>query len=157
MSAERPLDIHVITNNWNSSRLDVVCGLSKQVHSLTNIPIRVNKLHLIKWSCRLVALVLTVQVAALASVFGTKSQEWASITWLGMYLLMLLPSRIQQVSPSKELLKKYNTTIIQVASVHFSGRRSALAFIAMLLVSPQVDRWAWLDVFMPDNQRRRAF
>jgi hypothetical protein len=157
ISDERPLDIHIITIDWNSSQLDVVCGLSKHVHSLTNIPIRIDKPRLMKWSCRLLAFVLAVQAAALASVVGSKSQELGSIAWLAMYLLMLLPSQFQQVCPAEELLKNQNTTIIQAEPVHFSGRRAALAFIAMLPVSPQVNRWAWLDVFMPNNERRRAF
>jgi len=32
------LDVHVITSSWNSSRLQVLCGYSSQLHSLTNLP-----------------------------------------------------------------------------------------------------------------------
>jgi hypothetical protein len=97
-----------------------------------------------------------VQATAIASTFGSKSQELGSIAWLTMYWLMLLPGRIPQVCPTGELLKNQNTAIIQAEPIHFFGRRAALAFVAMLPVSPQVDKWAWLDVCMPNNERRRA-
>ncbi|KAL4727024.1 hypothetical protein ACLX1H_005924 [Fusarium chlamydosporum] len=45
----------------------------------------------------------------------------------------------------------------QVYRLRFSGRRQALVFISMLPATQRVDRWAWWDVFMPDNDRRRRF
>ena len=153
------LDVHIIAENWNSLRFDVVCGYSSQLHALTNIPVRVNKPLFLKWSCRLLAILLVIQAAALASTTNAKGIErWSGMVWLSIYLLFLLMKRaLHFLQGPEQLLESQPASIQLVESLRFSGRRAALVFIATLPVSHKVDRWAWWDTFMPDNERRREF
>jgi hypothetical protein len=152
------LDVHVIADNWNSSRLDVLCGYSSQLHSLTNIPIRIDGPRILRWSCRLLALVLILQAALLASIpNSTDADQWSGALWLLMYSLMSFIKNILQYIYPKTLLEKQPASVEYLEPIHFSGRMGALLFIAMLPVSQKAERWAWLDVYMPDNNRRRTF
>jgi hypothetical protein len=153
------LDVHVIADNWNSSRIDVVCGYSSQLHALTNIPVRANRPSFLKWSCRLLAVVLAIQAAALASLTNaTGTERWSGMVWLSTYLLMLLLKRaLHFLQGPEQVFKTHLASIQLVERLQFSGRRAALVFIATLPVSHKVDRWAWWDAFMPENERRREF
>lgn len=153
------LDVHVIADSWNSPRLSVICGYSSQLHALTNIPIRTTRPFALKWICRALAIVLTIQAALLAAVTNAEGRDrWSSLLWLAFYLLILGLKKSLHVFISPEnLLEKQPASIQTVGPLRFSGRRQALVFISMLPVTQRVDRWAWWDVFMPDNDRRRRF
>lgn len=150
------LDVHVIAENWNSSRLDVICGFSSQLHSLTNIPIRIHNTMIVRWTCRLLLVALVVQAAALASMTNAIGVErWSGVVWLAMYFLLGICKRILHFRNPESILEEQPATIHRVDPLHFSGRTAALAFIAALPVSHKMDRWAYWDVFMPNNERRR--
>jgi hypothetical protein len=152
------LDIHVIAESWNSSKISIVCGYSSQLHALTNIPVRTTRPLLLKWLCRLLAVVLTTQAALLAASTNAQGNErWSSLLWLAVYLLSwLLKKGLHLVIGPERILEKQPASIRFMAPLHFSGRRAALIFISMLPVSPRANRWAWWDVFLPDNDRRRT-
>ncbi|KAF8848027.1 hypothetical protein BDZ45DRAFT_698726 [Acephala macrosclerotiorum] len=151
------LDVHVIADDWNSSRLDVLCGYSSQIHSLTNIPARLDSPRILRWSCRLLALVFILQAALLASLTNsTDNDRWSGSLWLLMYLFMATVDRIVQYMYPKTLLEDQPATVVHLEPIHFSGRLGALLFIAMLPISEKAHKWAWWDVFMPDNDRRRS-
>jgi hypothetical protein len=150
------LDVHIIAESWNSSRLDVVSGYSSQLHALTNIPVRVNNPVFLRWSCRLLAIVLAIQAAALASLTNATGVEiWSGLIWLSIYSFMVLLKRALdfQQGPA-QILESQPASVQMVESLHFSGRKAALAFISTLPVSHKVDKCAWWDVFMPKNERR---
>jgi hypothetical protein len=153
------LDVHVIADSWNSPKISVVCGYSSQLHALSNIPVRTNRALALKWSCRALAVVLATQAALLAAVTNAEGDErWSSLLWLAFYFLMLvLKKGLHAITGSEHLLEKQPASVEVMEPLHFSGRRAALIFISMLPVSRRVDRWAWWDVFMPDNDRRRSF
>ena len=154
------LDVHVIASNWNSSQLDVICGFSSHLHALTNIPVRINKPSLLTWASRFLAVILTLQATVLASLSGTKgANNWFAGAWLVLYFIMLIPNRLLarfSVLGSSPDIKDFPTSVTLLQPVHFSSRRAALTFIAMLPASPRAqNKWAWTDVFMPDNKRRQ--
>lgn len=85
------LDVHVVADSWNSSKLSVLCGYSSQLHALTNIPVRCTHPTLLVWACRALALVLTAQAAFLAAVASTFDDErWSSLVWLAAYFCMAM-------------------------------------------------------------------
>lgn len=153
------LDIHVVADSWNSCRLSVLCGYSSQLHSLTNIPIRCSRPALLTWACRLLAAVLTTQAALLAAVSNTEGNErWTSLVWIAAYLCLSLLKRVLHAIVGPEnILSEQPGAIETSPPLVFSSRRAALVFISLLPVSEKVDRWAWWDVFMPDNARRREY
>lgn len=155
------VDAHVIVENWNASNIDVVIGYSAQVHSLTNIPIKVKRWKIVTVVARLLSLVLAVQAALLAALVGSDSkQTWGSLIWLVSHSIMHL---VASISPQKKpdmILEGQASRVIRVPPLRFSGRRAALAFIATLPGIEQrtgTDAWNWTDGFMPDNERRRAW
>ncbi|KAH8748289.1 hypothetical protein F5883DRAFT_583026 [Diaporthe sp. PMI_573] len=153
------LDVHVIADSWNSSKISVVCGYSSQLHALSNIPVRTTRALALKWCCRALAVVLATQAALLAAITNAEGDErWSSLLWLAFYFLMLLLKKgLHAVVGLEHLLEKQPASVQVMEPLRFSGRRAALVFISMLPVSEKVDRWAWWDVFMPDNDRRRSF
>ncbi|KAF4333893.1 hypothetical protein FBEOM_12287 [Fusarium beomiforme] len=153
------LDVHVIADSWNSSKLSVICGYSKQLHALTNIPIRITRPRTLRWVCRVLAVVLTLQAALLAAVANAEKRErWSSLLWLGFYLLMLFAKKgLNLFAGPENLLEKQPASVEITKPLVFSGRRAALVFISMLPVSYKANRWAWWDVFLPNNDRRREF
>lgn len=153
------LDVHIIADNWNSPRLDVVCGYSSQLHALTNIPVRVNNPVFLRWACRLLAFVLAFQAAALATLTNaTGFERWSALIWLGIYCFMLMMKRaLHSFGNSDQILENQPATVTMLEPLHFSGRRCALAFISTLPVTHKVDMWTWWDVFMPENARRKEF
>ena len=151
------LDIHLIADAWNDKHLNVVCGYSSHLHALTNIPVAISHPTLLLWSGRILAAVLLIQAASLASLTGQKGYSWVSLTWLGIYIVMLLPPWVLRSYFPETTWMAHTAELKTIPPIQFSCRRSALIFISLLPVSvrPQVDRWAWLDVFAPDNERRR--
>ncbi|KAJ4136503.1 hypothetical protein NW768_004117 [Fusarium equiseti] len=153
------LDVHVIADSWNSSRISVICGYSSQLHALSNIPIRITRPFILKWASRSLALILTIQAALLAATTNAEGEErFSSLVWLAFYVFTLLLNKALHLLIGPEnLLEKQPATAEMTGPLHFSSRRSALVFISMLPVSNKADRWAWWDVYMPDNDRRRSF
>lgn len=152
------LDIHLIASTWNSSQIHVICGYSSQVHALTNLPISVNSTSKVKWCCRALAANLVIQAAALTSQVNNNSvQVWGSIIWMAFYLLMLVPSYFMRRLFSGIILDDKSFFIRKLPPMQFSRRRSALAFLAMLPVTCNTDRWDWMDLFVPPNQRRQKW
>ncbi|RFU25418.1 hypothetical protein B7463_g10931, partial [Scytalidium lignicola] len=131
------LDVHVIAEHWNSSRIDVICGYSSQLHALTNIPIRITNSLLVRLSCRILALVLVVQAASLASVPNLNgTQAWSGLLWLLVYALMILFKKALHLAFGPEQILENQPAVVQkVKPLRFSGRRAALVFIAALPVS----------------------
>ncbi|KAK9793520.1 hypothetical protein SCARD494_06104 [Seiridium cardinale] len=87
------LDVHVNTSDWNSDSIDVICGDSSQLHSLTNIPMRLKNYHFATWAFRIPALILIVQAATLASLLGCGTGDVLGPgIWLTLYLAMRLVS-----------------------------------------------------------------
>lgn len=156
------LDVHVIATHWNSSRLDVLCGFSSQLGSLTNIPVRVTGRTCLRLVCPILALVLLLQAAALASMFGKNDEEltldvWSPAIWISAYLLMLVPNSLVQKRFPESQQRNLPGFFIQAPLLGFSSRRAALGFISTLPVSERTNKWAWTDTFMPDNSRRREW
>ena len=153
------LDVHVIADNWNSKHLNVVCGYTSHLHALTNISIAISQPRLLLWAGRALAVILLVQAASLASLIGKKENAWLSLTWLAMYILMLIPPRILNTYCSESTYENHTATLAKVQPIHFSCRRAALVFISLLPASKQayVEDWAWMNVFIPDNERRRIW
>ncbi|ETI21824.1 hypothetical protein G647_05893 [Cladophialophora carrionii CBS 160.54] len=151
------LDIHVIAESWNSSKISIVCGYSSQLHALTNIPVRTSRPLFLKWLCRVLAVVLTTQAALLAATTNAQGNErWSTLLWLAVYSLSwLLKKGLHLLIGPERILEKQPANLQFMEPLHFSGRRAALIFISMLPVSPRANRWAWWDVFLPDNDRRR--
>ena len=153
------LDAHIIARHWNDSKLDVVCGYNKHIHALTNIPMVVDQMLLLRWTSRAIAFILIVQAASLASLVGAKGDAWISIAWTALYIFMLVPPQLLKRYASELPLEKHSAVVTRVPPIRFSGRRAALLFITLLPVSERidVDRWAWMNVFMPDNDRRKRW
>lgn len=153
------LDVHVITSDWNSNSVDVVCGYSSQVHSLTNIPVRLRNFRAAYWLFRLLAVVLAAQAAILASLIGESSAEAVGPTiWLALYLITWIPLHFTGAKEKmSRLLEKQPARVECVPSLTFKRRRTALLFIASLPFSPKADKWKWLDSYMPNNSRRQTW
>ncbi|KAL9121960.1 MAG: hypothetical protein Q9187_001485 [Circinaria calcarea] len=153
------LDVHIIADKWNDKHLNVACGYTSHLHALTNIPMAINRPGLLLWASRGLAVVILVQAASLASLIGNKENAWLSLTWLVTYILMLIPPRILNTYCSELTYESHTATLIKVPPIHFSCRRAALIFITLLPVSKQahVEDWAWMNVFIPDNERRRIW
>jgi hypothetical protein len=71
--------------------------------------------------------------------------------------MLLLKRALHLFIGPENLLEKQPAGVEMTGPLHFSSRRAALVFISMLPVSEKANRWAWLDVYMPDNDRRRSF
>ncbi|KAL9043045.1 MAG: hypothetical protein Q9214_003612 [Letrouitia sp. 1 TL-2023] len=153
------LDVHVIADHWNDRHLNVVCGYTSHLHALTNIPMTVSRPTLLLWASRGLAVVLVSQAASLASLIGDKKNAWLSLSWLAVYILMMIPPRIISAYYSQASYEHHTAVLNKVPPICFSGRRAALVFISRLPTSRQayVEPWAWTDVFMPDNERRRIW
>ncbi|KAI1086091.1 hypothetical protein F5B19DRAFT_502131 [Rostrohypoxylon terebratum] len=149
------LDIHVITSDWNSDSVNVICGYSSQLHSITNIPVRLRNFRFALWLCRLLILVLVVQAAILASLLGTQTDDALGPTvWLILYIMMLVPTEMSGKRYKTELLGVKSGSLTVAPPLIFKRRRTALLFIASLPVTQRTDRWSWLDPYMPNNPRR---
>ena len=153
------LDIHIIATNWNAKHLDVVCGYSKHLHALTNISMAINRPGLLRGASLGLAVVLLVQAASLASLIGNKGDAWLSLIWLAMYISMSIPPYVLNSYRSKSTCKSHMDTLIKVPPIRFSGRRTALVFISLLPIARKahIPDWAWMDGFIPDNERRRIW
>jgi hypothetical protein len=153
------LDAHVVARSWNASDLDLLVGYSSQVHSLTNIPIKIKRWKAVVILSRLMCLVLIVQAAILASLLGCgSSQAWGSIIWQGCYAVMPALSHARAYRDPDTLIRGLNAVAIRAKPLLFDGRRAALAFVATMPGIKQkagVAKWDWLDGFMPNNKRRR--
>ncbi|KAL8668623.1 MAG: hypothetical protein Q9168_006753 [Polycauliona sp. 1 TL-2023] len=153
------LDVHVIADHWNEKNLNVICGYTSHLHAMTNIPFQVSGPRLLLWAGRGLAIVMLLQAASLASLIGDKNNAWLSICWLALYILMLAPPWILSAYQPESAYESYTASLVKIAPIHFSCRRAALVFISRLPSSSQahVDRWAWTNVFMPDNARRKLW
>lgn len=153
------LDTHVIARHWNDTHLDVVCGYTSHLHALTNIPMVIDRSPLLRWTSRIIAVILVTQAASLASLMSTKETTWISLIWMALYLFMLLPPRLLKRYASDPPHENHSATVTRIPPIYFSCRRAALLFITLLPVSKRadIDRWAWMDVYMPDNDRRRCW
>ncbi|KAL8811933.1 MAG: hypothetical protein Q9223_001316 [Gallowayella weberi] len=153
------LDVHVIADHWNEEHLSVVCGYTSHLHALTNIPIHVSRPRLLLWAGRGLAVVILLQAASLASLMGDKSNAWLSLSWLALYILMLAPPWILNIYHPESAYENYTATLTKVPPIRFSCRRAALVFVSRLPSSSQayVERWAWTNVFVPDNPRRKLW
>ncbi|KAL8837697.1 MAG: hypothetical protein Q9170_002429 [Blastenia crenularia] len=153
------LDVHVIADHWNDKQLNVICGYTSHLHALTNIPMDVNRPALLRWAGRGLAVVLLVQAASLAALVGEKSDAWLSLCWLTIYVLMLVPPHILKAYYPEAAYEIHTAALTKSPPIRFSCRRAALVFISRLPTSNQehVEAWAWTDVFMPDNARRRLW
>ena len=156
VSGGAALDVQILTPSWNSSHLDVLCGYSSQLHSLTNLAVDVTNPRMIPMCCRFLAVVLAVQAAILASLLCASGiNAITSTIWLGVYVLMLVPPEVIRRKYSSSVVQRQPGAVNSAKTFIFSSRRSAHIFIAMLPVSSKTSRWDWLDVFMPNNQRRK--
>ena len=153
------LDVHVIADSWNDKHLNVVCGYTSHLHALTNIPVAISHPSLLLWSSRALAAVLLIQAASLASLTGQRQNAWVSLTWLAIYIVMLFPAWVLRTWFPETTYMAHTAEVITVPPIQFSCRRAALVFISRLPVSitQQVDPWAWANVFVPDNERRRCW
>ena len=152
------LDVQIISASWNSTHLDVLCGYSSQIHSLTNLPVRSTKPWVIPLGCRIIAISLLAQAALLASQIGASDiNAVIPSVWLAVYLLMLVPQKVIRSMKPDMILQKQPGIVNSISKMSFSGRRAALCFIAMLPVTTRAGRWDWLDVFMPLNERRQVW
>ncbi|KAM0818183.1 hypothetical protein AB5N19_03992 [Seiridium cardinale] len=153
------LDVHVNTSDWNSDSIDVICGYSSQLHSLTNIPVRLKNYHFATWAFRILALILIVQAATLASLLGCGTGDVLGPgIWLTLYLAMRLVSGMARTRhQTTTVLDLQPADVSATSSLTFKRRRTALLLIASLPCSEKAGKWCWLDPFMPDNPRRREW
>ncbi|KAI4231435.1 MAG: hypothetical protein LQ349_005612 [Xanthoria aureola] len=153
------LDVHVVADHWNDRNLNVVCGYTSHLHALTNIPLQVSRPRVLLWAGRGLAVVMLLQAASLASLIGEKNNAWLSLSWLALYLCMLAPPWLLNAYDPEAASEHCTATLTKVPPIHFSCRRAALVFISRLPSSSQahVDKWAWTNVFMPDNPRRKLW
>ena len=105
---------------------------------------------------RVLLLVLASQAAILTSLIGRCDQQvWGSLIWLTLYCLLLIPQKVLDGQIKDSILSDQPAKISRLDLIIFEGRRSALAFVVTLLMSPgKSGRWNWLDPFMPNNERR---
>ncbi|KAF3209578.1 hypothetical protein TWF106_010932 [Orbilia oligospora] len=155
------LDAHIITRNWSAPDIDVIVGYSSQLHSLTNIPIRISGWKRVRYMSRLMILILIIQATTLAGLFNTKSKDvWGSIVWMGCYLIMLIPpSLMSHLSPDM-LLESQPSVAKRLPPIDFRSRKAALVFIGTLPGIErrfEVGRWDYMDPFIPNNPRRNRW
>ncbi|KAI1459089.1 hypothetical protein F4805DRAFT_100730 [Annulohypoxylon moriforme] len=149
------LDIHVITSDWNSDSIHIICGYSSQLHSITNIPVRLRNFRFAVWICRLLTLVLIAQAAILTSLLGTQTNDVVGpAIWLVLYITMLATTEMTGKRYKTELLGVESGSLTVVPPLMFKRRRTAILFIASLPVTRRADTWSWLDPYMPSNPRR---
>lgn len=152
------LDVHLISESWNSSHLDVLAGYSSQLHGLTNLPVWTNGSWTIAVTSRILSVVLLIQAAVLASLVGASGIDAVvPMVWLAVHTLTLIPPAMIHRKYPYTVLAPQPATVHSTGTLHFRSRRSALAFIAMLPVASKVSRWDWMDVFMPNNKRRQEW
>ena len=152
------LDIHIISESWNSSHLDVLAGYSSQLHGLTNLPVWTTASWTIPVTSRILSVVLLIQAAVLTSLMGASGVDAVvPMVWLAVHTLTLIPPAVIHHKYPNAVLAPQPATVHSAGTLHFQSRRSALAFIAMLPVASKVPRWDWLDVFMPNNKRRQEW
>ncbi|KAK6357984.1 hypothetical protein TWF730_007338 [Orbilia blumenaviensis] len=155
------LDAHIITKTWSSPDIDVIIGYSSQLHSLTNIPIRISNWKIVRYISRLIILVLIIQATTLASLFnGNSNDVWGSAVWMICYLLMLVPpALVSRLNPDM-LLDAQPSVARRLPPIGFSRRKAALVFIGTLPGIErrfEVGRWDYMDSFMPNNKRRDSW
>ena len=152
-------DVHVVVPDWNSDEMYVLVGYSSQLHSLTNVPVRVNKPLLLLWTCRVLGVVLCAQAALLAKIIQTPPPAvFGSPIWL----ISILVAYAVRVGLSKIVSKVDLGTepieVVRAPQIVFPARRTALAFIASLPMTPsKADKWDWVDGFLPNNERRQSW
>ena len=152
------LDVHVISESWNSCHLDVLAGYSSQLHGLTNLPVWTTSSWTVSVTSRILSVVLLIQAAVLASLVGASGIDAVvPLAWLAVHTLTLIPPAVIHRKYPCAVLAPQPATVHSAGTLHFQSRRSALAFIATLPVSSKVPRWDWLDVFMPNNKRRQEW
>ena len=153
------LDTHIISAHANADTINVVCGYSSHTHSVTNIPIRTNDFRFIRRASRCLMISLLIQAAALVSLVGNGTKQGiAPIIWLALYVLMNFAATVvDKVQIGANVLDHQPGTVSNLPSMVFSGRKAALVFIAHLPVTLKANKWAWVDVFMPNNERRRKW
>ena len=138
------LDIHVISESWNSGHLDMLAGYSSQLHGLTNFPVWTTSPWIISVASRILSVVLLIQAAVLASLVGASGVDALVPTaWLAVYTLTLIPPAAIHRKYPNAVLATQPATVYSAGIQHFRSRRSALAFIAMLPVVSEVPRWDW--------------
>ena len=149
-------DIHIIVPDFNSHEMDILIGYSSQLHSLTNIPARVNRPYLLRWICRVLGVVLVVQAALLAKMVRAPVPElYGSPIWLLSYLSIKGVQVILARILSGVNVGNAPVVLASAPQVLLPSRRAALALISSLpLTPPKVGRWDWTDSFLPRNSRR---
>lgn len=152
-------DVHVVAENWNATELDVLVGYSSHLHALTNIVVQVRRRKLLRTICRILLVVLAVQAAALASLFGeSQSRERvpSTLIWLSCYMVLQLPHQIYLKYHPSAMLQELPTKVRKLSPLVFTSRRTALAFIgAIPMTEPRAGNWDWLGGFVPANKNRQ--
>jgi hypothetical protein len=75
--------------------MDVLIGYSAQLHALTNIPVRIKRWKVVKWTARAIIMVLATQAALLGSLVGRSDQQaLGTAVWLLCYLISQIPPRV---------------------------------------------------------------
>lgn len=149
-------DVHVIVPDWNSDEMYVLVGYSSVLHALTNIPARVNRPLLLRWTCRALGVVLCCQAALLAKLIQAPPPAlYGSPIWLAS----IMTAYVIRASVNKIIRKPILVTdlieTVRAPQIVLPARRTALAFIASLpITSPKVGKWEWVDNFLPNNSRR---
>ncbi|KAH7068493.1 hypothetical protein FB567DRAFT_599169 [Paraphoma chrysanthemicola] len=153
------LDTHIVTAHANADEINVLCGYSSQLHSLTNIHIRTSNFRFVRRACRLLVLSLVVQAAALVSLIGNGTKEGlGSMIWLSLYILTKgAATLLDKATSGNNVFDQQPGRASNLPSMVFSGRKAALAFISHLPATTKVHKWAWIDLFMPNNERRKEW
>lgn len=152
------VDVHVIVEHWNASRMDVLVGYSSHLHSLTNVPIRIKNWRAVRWITKALAVVLVVQAATLTSQISSDDvQVVGTAIWMLAYFVMWIPPRLVTSKYPDTLLRHQPATVHRLDQIVFSNRRVALTFIATLPWTKKAALWDWLDGFIPPGARRRAW
>ena len=157
-AAGAALDAHLVCSSWKSSYMDALCGYSSHLHSFTNIPVRITNTWIVLLCCRILALSLLTQAAILASLVGASDfNALIPLVWLSLYVLMLIPPALMKRKYPSLFLDAQPGVVTPAITVRFSERRAALAFIAMLPVTPNAGKWDFMDGFILRNARREKW
>ncbi|KAF1939450.1 hypothetical protein EJ02DRAFT_497088 [Clathrospora elynae] len=153
------LDTHIVIAHANADEINVLCGYSSHLNSLTNMHIRINSFRFVLRESRCLVISLVVQGAALVSSVGNGTKQGlGSIIWLALYLILNgSASVLDKALTGNNVFAHQPGTASNLPSMVFSGRKAALAFVAHLPVIGKADKWAWTDIFMPNKERWRTW
>ena len=85
------LDVHVISDSWNSCHLDLLAGYSSQLHGLTNLQVWTTGSWTVSITSHILSVVLLIQAAFLTSLVGASGVDAVvPLGWLAVHTLTII-------------------------------------------------------------------